>query len=250
MKRFTTLMLALLAFTVFSFAQDDDGYVMFENTRISVKTDMYKEFGEAMANHNKTFHSKGAYHANLWMVSVGERSGQFVWSMGPLTFADVDNRPGGKEHLEDWLYKVMPTLKYVAETNYWKLDDKHSYNPNPEALSTKLSISVFDLEDFQEYRFKELLNKVIKVYKEKEYDRSFSTYWPKFDVKSDEDVAIVGQFEKWADFDDDRNFKKDFEEVHGPGSWESFIEEFKGSISGVKDEVWELIPDLSGDMEE
>lgn len=245
MKRMTTMLLALMALATFTFAQEEADYVMFENTRLVVKTDKYKEFGKAMAHHNKTFHSDGPFHANIWNVSIGEKAGQMIWSMGPCTFAQHDDRPFGNEHMEDWLYHVMPTIKYIDGSNMWKMDKDHSYNPE-NARSSKLSIRVYDLEDWQHYRFKELLAKVVAVYKEKNYEWTFATYWAAFDVESDEDVAIVWGFDKWAWFDKDSKFMADFEEVHGKGSWFKFLEELRGTVKGAKDEVWEIVPELSG----
>lgn len=249
MKKFTTVFLAVMAFVSFSFAQEDESYTMFENTRLVVKTDKFKEFGKAMAHHNNTYHSgDGPYHANVWSVTMGEDAGQIIWSMGPCTYTEHDGRPSGKEHTEDWLYNVMPNVKYIDGSNMWKMDKNHSYNPDGKG-SPKLSIRIYDIEDWQGYRFKELLKKVTEVYTAKKYDWTFSTYWSQFDVNADEDVAIVWGFDKWAWFDDDRKFKTDFEEIHGEGSWQKFLEELRGIVKGSKDEIWELVPELSGSNE-
>ena len=131
MRKILTVFLAVIAFTTFSFAQEDESYTMFENTRLVVKTDKYKEFGKAMTHHNKTYHSgEGPYHANVWSVTVGEDAGQFIWSMGPCTYTEHDGRPSGKEHMEDWLFNVMPNVKYIEETNLWKMDKEASYDPD------------------------------------------------------------------------------------------------------------------------
>ncbi len=249
MKRITTMILALMAITTFTFAQEEADYVMFENTRFVVKTDKYKEFGEAMAHHNKTYHNDGPYHANVWSITVGEDAGHMVWSMGPCTFAQHDGRPSGDEHMEDWLFNVMPNIKYIDASNFWKMDSKRSYSPEGDARSSKLSIRVYDLEEWQKYRFKELLAKVVKVYEEKKYEHSLGIYWSEFNVDAEEDVAIVFGFDKWAWFDKDPNFMADFEEVHGKGSWFKLMEELRGTVKGVKDEVWEIVPSISGDTE-
>jgi len=248
MKRITILTMAIMAFTAFSTAQESESYIMFENTRLSVKTDKYKEFGKAMAHHNKTYHADGPYHANVWHIAVGNDAGQMVWSMGPCTFEQHDHRPDGSAHMEDWLYNVMPNVKYIASSNMWKRDKKLTYSPD-DKQSSKLSIRVYDIKDWQGYRFKELLNKAMEVYKANNYDWSFSVYWPEFDAMPGEDVALVWGFDKWAYFDKDVKFKKDFEEKHGEGSWYRFIEELKGTVESTKDEVWELIPELSGSGE-
>lgn len=237
-----------MVFTITSFAQEEDSYVMFENTRFEVKSDMMMEFGKAVATHNQKYHNAGPYHANVWMVSVGENSGDIIWSMGPCTFTELDSSPDSKEHTEDWIKNVSPTIKENHGTNMWRLDTKHSYSQN-DSQSTKLSISVFDIKDDQKYRFKDIVERVLKVYKEKDYKRSFSTYWPQFSTSSEEDVAIVSGFDKWASFDDDRTFKKDFIEVHGEGSWINFIKDLDSVINGSIDEVWVLLEDLSGKNE-
>jgi len=121
MRKLTLTFLAIVALTAFTFAQEDESYTMFDNTRLVVKTDRYKEFGKAMANHNKTYHNEGPYHANVWSVSVGEDAGQIIWSMGPCTYTEHDGRPSGKEHMEDWLFNVMPNVKYIDESNFWKI---------------------------------------------------------------------------------------------------------------------------------
>ncbi|MFK5855452.1 MAG: hypothetical protein QM503_04925 [Bacteroidota bacterium] len=246
MKKITTITVAIMAFVTLTFAQEKENYVMFENTRLVVKTDKFKDFGKAMAHHNSTYHAEGPYHANVWNVAVGEKAGQIIWSMGPCTFAQHDDRPDGSEHMDDWLYNVMPTISVMDGSNMWKMDDKLSYSPEEDSKSSKLSITVYDIKEWQGYRFKEILDKALQVYREKEYEWSFSTYWPQFSTNADEDVALVWGFDSWSWFDKDANFKKDFEEIHGEGSWQKFLEELRGTVKSSKDEVWVLIPELSG----
>jgi len=247
MKRFTILLMAFMALTAISFAQEEESYTMFDNTRIVVKTDKIQEFGAAMANHNKTYHNDGPYHANVWSVTVGEKAGEFVWSMGPCTFTELDGSPDSEAHLNDWITNVMPNVERLDGSNMWRLDSKHSYVPDDDKGSSKLSITVFDIQDEQAYRFKDILDRVLKVYKAKNYKYSFTTYWPQFTTNSEEDVAIVSGFEKWARFDEDRNFKKDFIEINGEGSWDDFLKDLRGTINGSKDEVWVLVKELSGE---
>jgi len=246
MRKAIFTFLAIMAVVSFSYAQDND-YIMFENTRLVPKSDKFKAFSKAMADHNKKFHNSGPYHANVWSVTVGQHTDEMVWSMGPCTYTDLDSRPSGDDHLNDWMNNVMPNVACVKENNLWKLDKEHSYKP--ETRHNKLSIRIYDLEDWQAYRFKELLDKAKKVYEEKNYDETFGVYWSQFDVNTDEDVAIVWGFDKWASFDKDPKFKKDFEEINGEGSWQQFLEELRGTIKSARDEVWELVPELSGSQE-
>lgn len=243
MKRITLFALAFISFIALGFSQEN--YSMFENTYLMVKTDKYKEFGEAMTKHNEDFHSGGPHHANVWMVTTGRYVGSMVWSMGPTTFSHLDSRPNSKEHTEDWIYNVMPNVQKIRETGYWKLADKISYTPE-DSLFSKLLISVYDIEDWQMYRFKEILGKVAEVYREKKYEHTFGVYLPAFDMAYGRDVAIVWGFKNYAVFDEDDKFKDDYEEFHGEGSWQKVMDEYKDIVEDSVDEIWELAPELSG----
>ena len=245
MKRFTFLIAALLGFTAFTFAQTD--YTMFDNTYLTVKPDKYKEFNKAMSEHNKKFHSgNGPRYANVWWINSGTNAGSFVWSMGPVTYTDMDSfDESNQEHLNDWLYNVMPTIRSIGESNTWKRKDELSYAMDEENFN-KLNIILYDIESWQGYRFKKILEMVKKVYETKKYPHSFSVYYPEQDMDNGRDVAIVWGFNKWASFDENPKFKKDFEEINGEDSWADLMNEFKATVKGRTSEIWILIPELSG----
>ena len=134
-----------------------------------------------MAKHNEKYHGDGPYHANIWMVTGGHYSGSVVNSMGSCTFTDLDSRPASKEHNEDWSQNVMPNVHKILETGYWKRADKISYQPE-SPIFPKLLITIYDIKQWQEYRFKAVFEKVVEVYKSKSSDKLFSVYFPAFDI--------------------------------------------------------------------
>jgi hypothetical protein len=247
MNKISLIIIALCVFTTYSFSQEE--YTMYENTNMTIKTDKYKEFAEAMAKHNEKYHATGPYHANVWLVSTGNHPGSIVWSMGPCTFAHLDSRPTSKEHNEDWTQNVMPNVEEINETGYWKRSDKISYNPE-ELTFSKLLITVYDLEQWQDYRFKEIMEKVAAVYKAKDIKHSISVYFPAFDMPNGRDAAIVWGFKDYAVFDDDWKFKSQFEEVHGEGSWQKVMDEYRSVVKGSVDEIWEIMPDMMAPMKD
>lgn len=202
---------------------------------------------KAMADHNKTFHPDGKYHASVWANSTGSRLGTLVWVMGPATFTDHDARPSGKDHDGDWR-NVMKYFKIVSN-EYWKLDEKKSYVPEDFKYGDKVVWTIYDIAPGEGYRFAALLEKIAEVYKQKKYDHNFAVYWNKFDNKEGRDVAIEVSFSKWAFMDEDRTMKKDFEEVHGEGSWWKAIEEYRDCVISSEDEVSVLIPEMSAPVE-
>ena len=244
MKKLSTLIIASMCFVFFGFSQEND-YKMYEMMYIKPKTDKLKELGEAMAKHNKTYHNENPYKANIWMAQSGPHTGEWVWVMGSLTYTDLDSRPDTKEHLEDWRDNVMPYIEDISEGEYWKLDDKISYDPE-DSFSGKEIWSLYDIKPFEGYRFTALLEKVVEVYKEKNYPNYMQVYRTQFSSATGRDVAIAFGFKNWAFFDEDDNFWKDYEEVHGEGSKWKFFEEYREVVNSTYDEVSEYIPELSG----
>ena len=196
MKRLSLVLIALLFTASFSFSQKS--YTMFENTYLFVKSGMEEEFAKAMAEHNQKYHADGPYHTNMWMVTGGIYSGAVVNSMGPLTFTDLDSRPDSKEHNEDWMGNVMPYVEKVGETGYWKRSDKNSYQA-ADTMNSKILITIYDIEHWQTYRFKDVVKNVAEVYKSEESDHSFSLYFPAFDMAHGRDAATVWGFNEYSE---------------------------------------------------
>lgn len=241
MRKLSIIIVVMLFTASFSFSQET--YSMFENTYMYVKPDKQKEFSEAMAKHNKEFHADGPYHASIWMVTGGIHAGAVVNSMGPLTFTDLDSRPSSKEHNQDWSENVMPYVEEIVETGYWKLDSKRSYDDESLQFS-KILITVYDIENWQRYRFKDVMSKVAEVYKAEESDHSFSLYFPVFDMANNRDAATVWGFNEYAAFDEDRKFKEDYEKLHGAGSWQMVMDEYRAVVKGSVEEIWTIIPEM------
>ena len=234
----------MLFAVVFAFSQTD--YKMWELTYLKPRAgaDMKKAF-ENMAAHNKKYHAEKPYQATVWTNMTGSHVGDFVWAMGPSTFTDYDSRPNGKDHDEDWKNNVAPYFE-VTLSEYWRQDDKIIYMPENASPNSKVIWTVYDLKPGDSYRFKALCEKIVEVYKQKNYPNYFQLYWNQFDNIAGRDVAIETGFDKWSFFDREDNFKKDFEEVHGEGSWWKAIEEYRDVVKASEDEVSEIIPELSG----
>jgi len=248
MKKSLILIVTLIAFVFTSFGQEEE-YKMWELMYIKPKYDKLKEFGEAMAHHNKTYHNDGPYKVDMWMAMTGPHTGEWVWAMGPCTFTDLDNRPESKEHLEDWRDNVMPYIEEISEGEYWKLDEKVSYMPEG-SFTGKEVWAMYDIKPFEGYRFTALLEKVVEVYKEKSYPNYFTVFRSEFNGGSGRDVAIGFGFKNWAFFDEEDKFWKDYEDVHGEGSKWKFFEEYREIVVSTFDEVSELVPELSGGSDE
>lgn len=235
--------LSLIFVSVFILSAQAD-YKMYAQIMLDPKLDQITTLEKNLAEHNKKFHSEGFRKATVWEITTGSNAGMYAWVMGPLTLTDFDSGKMSKEHDLDWNQNVLPYVKDVSEVEYWKMNDKLSYMPEGSSTGKEI-FTVYNIKPFQSYRFKQILEKVIDVYKKKEYKDYFEVYYNEFSSNSNRDVAIAFGFRTWASLDEESTFMKDYEEIHGAGSWLFFMEEFKASVESFEDELSFLRPDLS-----
>ncbi len=247
MKKILFLFVALFGIVSLSNAQDD--YTMFRTMYLTPDYENMEELGKAMADYTEKYGNDGPNRMGVWVVYTGPNTGDWFLTMGPSTFTGMDDIEYSDEQRDHWIFKVLPNVEELSNGEFWRKDDDASYEKE-DSFTGKEVLSFFGLKDFEEYRFKEMLKQIKKGYVEKEYDNYYSVYYSQFQGCDKRDVVIVGFFDKWAEFDDDRNFKSDFEDVHGEGSWSKFMREYKGCVESNYDEIIMFVPELSGGREE
>jgi len=237
------IILLLLCFTT-AFSQAD--YEMYLQIMLEPRLDQISLFEKNLAEHNKKFHSDGFQKTSVYSVSSGSNAGKYAWVMGPLTFTDFDSKELDKDHDADWNDNVLALCSSVSDFEWWKFKDDLSYVPEGSETGKEV-FRVYDITKGQGYRFEEVLKKVVAVYKAKDYPDYFRVYYSEFNSNSNRDVAFSSGFKTWASLDEKSTFKKDFEEVHGAGSWFTFIEEYRASYNSYEDELSMRSPHLSGE---
>jgi len=242
MKKFSILVCLLLTGAVI---YGQDSYIMYETMYIKPKYNKIKEFNEALAAHNQKFHAEGADAVTIHRVANGSRAGQLVWVMGPLTFTDLDNRPKDETHMDDW-NAVMPYIDEVTEVEYWRMDPDLSYTPEGWNFTPKIHIRSWELKHGKSAEFLEQMKKIVKVFRAKKYENSWHVYWNYFQTGNGRDISGVFGFDKWAFYDEDPVFIKDFEEIHGEGTWATTYETMTQVTVDMTEELRELVLELGG----
>ena len=240
MVKLLVILMALLP--ALGLAQD---YVMYETTYLKVMPGHSQQLNEAMKAHNERFHGAGPHQASVWFINNGPRSGQLFWVMGPTTFTQMDNRPSGADHESDWADNVLAHVEQ-GEVEYWRLDPDLSQNvtDDPPPL---VRVRIFDIKAGEMDRFNELQRKLREVGKAKNRTETTSVYHTVARSGTGRDVAVVRNFKNWAELDAGGNdsFVKDFEDVHGQGSWARWIRDRRAVVVHEEDEFHQLIPELS-----
>lgn len=164
----------------------------------------------------------------------------YSWVMGPTNFATMDTRPSEGAHDLDWA-EVHKFVVSIEPPTYWTFEPDLSHTV---AIGTenKDVLWVYDIKSGQTHRFMELVSKMKQVYATKIPNESFRIVWNNFaDTKLGYDVAVIFGASKWAMLDNDRDFSKLFEEVHGPNSWHNFLNDLNATTNGRVDWMGEHI---------
>ena len=104
-----------------------------------------------------------------------------------------------------------------------------------------------DEENRQGYRIGGLFKQLSETIKSLEGDFVWAVYNNQFRQGDlGRHYAIVTGFDKWGDLDEDVQFVKAFEKIHGEGSFDRFREAMAETFSNTVDEFWSIIPEFSG----
>ncbi len=217
-------------------------YQMFNNSFMKPKRGHEKQFEAGVKMHNAAFHSSGPNRATLSMITEGTGSdGWYIWSMGPLTYTDLDHQPNGDaKHDEDWDKNVDAHVEEYGESYLWKLQDELSYTPanyNP----AHVDVWVVDIKPGMRYQFADLMKKMKALWDTKKYSFSMRVFYNDLWNGKGKDAAIVYSFDHYAEFDVDLKFKEDFETLHGAGSYDNFWKSWNDCVASVDEHIRKFI---------
>ncbi len=233
------ILIVALLLTTNGIAQEKEKetYGMAEITYMLPKIGKEKAFVKSVNAHNDKYHAEAPHASYLDNILTGKEAGWYVWIMGPCTFTDLDSRPEGGAHDDDWTNNVAPNVHKYGRTEYWRFNEKLSFiaNDTPPKLET---LWVLDIKRGDFYRFKALMTKIQATHAKRGTD-NIKVYSNQFYANDGREVVIVWDAQNWADFDsDDGSIKKDFEELHGEGTWQNILDEWNDIVVSLNSQVW------------
>ncbi|HKK25228.1 MAG TPA: hypothetical protein VJ941_06340 [Gracilimonas sp.] len=242
MKKLLSLLLLMVPGLLM--AQNDEPVIV-QNVMIGVLPGHMAEFRTGMAEHNKTFHAEVEYGCRVYSIANGENTGKYIWSM-VSSWSAMDNRPSSAEHDDHWDTKVATHLMPNANASFWRWNTDLSTNASITEIDI-LMIWTVDLKMAKQSRAMELLEKVKKVYDEKMPDEPYGIYMNTMGSTNEgRDLAIVSYMNNLAELNEQDDFVAYFNEVHGSGSFTSFITEWWSLINAEATEMWVYDEELSG----
>lgn len=213
---------------------EDPSYQMAELNYIKVKVGMEKEFVQAIWAHNEQYHTEAPYKSQLWNIRFGDDAGWFVWTMGTMTYSDLDKAPGEGAHAEDWRKNIAKYIEKYGRNETWILSEKASnMNDIREDLQVVWTV---DAEDGEGKEFMKFLKTVAEIHREA--GREIQTWSGSF-TEEGRDFAMVFPKASYTAFDnDDWDIDELYDAKYGEDAWEDAMDEWEDMVAGMTRGIW------------
>jgi len=220
----------------------DKEYIMFLTIYLEPNPGHSRELIDGVKAHNAKYHSEGDSRAYLWNVVTGPRSNQYIWGQGPVTY-DVMDTPLSEDHNVDWDINVASHCRNVDDFRLWKRDDDLTYNPENQVFSNNVLARIFDLKGGigNSQAVLEAIGMITEVFEAKKYPRTRRVYTSEFKTDKATDIMLIYPFSSWTEFEESKGlppgFQKDYESIHGMGSYQRMVDIMDENTDGWYDEV-------------
>ena len=222
-------------------------YAMFETHSLTAKAGHIMALEEEIAEHNAKHHANGPYQNIVTTVLNGPRTGQYIFSMGPCTFTQLDDRPSGPDHARDWA-SVAIHAKKIGGVEFWRRNDNLTHTPvnSPSGFRNMMRVRYFEVSD--NGAFIRAQSKIVEMLKAEGSTRPRTMFQRVFPHKDGRDWLYVEPYDSWSELDESSGstFRERFEKVHGADSWEGFIQDISSSVISRRDEWRAVRSDLMG----
>ncbi|TWX56956.1 hypothetical protein [Colwellia hornerae] len=250
MKKMLAIFAALL-FTSSVLGEETKAYTQYDTFRFTINNKDAKILTDNMRNHIKKYHLQGMLKTKIYNITYGANTNEFIWVMGPVSYAEFDSRADDKKHDDDWADNINPYIISYNQSEVWRsMDGLLINNIDEKASDSKryitryLTVNSDQDEKVVNYllnQIKDTLNKIGKV-----------KYWAVMGNQfiqgnlNGRHLMAISSMENWAELDDDWEFEKHFEALHGKGSYTAFRDNYGRVFKNQWQEVIEVNKEMSG----
>lgn len=238
MKKVMKIMYLAVLVPFLALSQESNtDYGMVQLSTMKCKIGSYDAFETAVKKHNAKYH-KDKYAANLWTINTGQNTGTYVWSMGLLTFTDMDGAPGKGDHGKDWTENIEIHIQDYGVTEFWKLNKKLSYSN--DKMEKKQTVWLLDIKSDNYHRFEEFMKKVLVI--NKKNDNEIVVWNNQYTEDDGRDVAITFTYDKYAELDiTEWKMKDEYDKEYGDGSWTKALKDWNDFVVSMKRSQWSRV---------
>jgi len=243
--------LAVLFFSVPAMAEDAKTYIQYDSFRFTINNKDAKTFSKNMRAHIKKYHGEGPYFTRIYNVGYGANMDEYIWIMGPTSFAEMDARPEDKGHAADWSDNINPYITSYKNSEIWRgmeglvIDntDKKETKKSEKILTRYLTVSPGQTGTKIKDLLKQIKDTLVKTGKVK-YWAVMHNLFIQGNLNG-RHIMSVSPVESWTSLEEDWEFKKHYEALHGEDSYEKFTENYNTVFSNYWEEMLMLNKEMS-----
>lgn len=205
------------------------------------ENDNISQFETAWMEHNQKFHQESPVYA--FYFESGPNSGSYQGVEGPKTWTGHENVEYTDAHGKDWLDNVQPLLDEPIKVEWWSHMSTYEQNPSDEPNETAI-VTIYHVKRGEMARFKRMLDDWHKANTDQGYDGRYNVYQRQ--LHGGTQIAIISSLDRGlAELDDDNEFQNRYEETHGKGTWQLFLDDFNLSVSKSEVSLRSRLMDIS-----
>ncbi len=189
---------------------------------------------------------RAPYSVNVFQIIAGPNMGKMIWSMGPCDFEHIGKNPGGDAHNEDWVTNIIPLTEDISHNGYWRLIGELSYAPEGVNFE-KYRVRSISIKRGERYRFDKMMANIRQVYEKKRFNTPHLIFDRRMASSDGRDVDVLFGYNDWSELERP-SFGDEYDEVHGEGSWQLFLEELEECVEKTNDELWQRVEAASADV--
>ncbi|MBK6731908.1 MAG: hypothetical protein IPG60_13405 [Bacteroidetes bacterium] len=233
------LLIFLIMFTAGSvlIAQNNSTNQFYEISYIQPKPNQSSALEYAIKAHYKLFHeTNDVSTVSVRAVTEGDLAGWYVWMYGPCGNASINKHKSDGAHDADWNTNVEPYIKQYGDVSLWQYDPEFSKGNEEIPEGITYNVMAVDLKKGKEKEFKNIMKKVQQVEEQEEIPAYTNTmYWNLYNYGYEYDVKVIMPAND-SDFTSSA-FKNNYELVHGDGSYNQFMKDWKKIVMEYNTDV-------------
>ncbi|NMP32328.1 hypothetical protein HII17_12220 [Thalassotalea sp. M1531] len=249
MKKIATL-IAVITFAAASIADEAKSYTQWDTFRFTVDNKNAKKFTKNMRAHIKKYHTKPPLITKIYNVTYGPNTNDLIWVMGPVSHSELDARPDNQKHDDDWADNINPYISKYKQGELWRVMKGLEINNLDKADNPKMFMARY-LTVSKSYD--PTVGKYLLMQVKKTLDKIGKTkYWVVMDNqfiqghKNGRHLLALSSMGSFAEWDEDWEFNKHFEELYGEGSFKAFQKNYNKSFKNQWNELITVNKEMSG----
>ena len=214
-------------------------------TYLKPKAGQTEKFLAGVKEHTDKYHKKDGHKIRTYRVASGSKTGWYVRSSQPYTWADLDKYTESDAHVAHTVKTVNPYVSENIGPMYWAYSEGLSYNPDTSGKPSKMvRVNFTHVNPLMGGEYGELRRQLKEAHEKTDSEDSFSVFSLVHGGKM-HTYAQGYPMNSWSEMGSSRSTVSRVNEVFGGGAWGRFMSKAQKIVYKRNDEMWIYMKDHS-----